>query len=1633
MKSLRVFAALLLFAISAQNLFAQNFQKAQLDESNFYEIRQQMNDYWNTHTPEKGVGHSVYRRWEWFREARVLPDGTFPPNNINAVEWTKYRSQHPQKDDLSAANWTSLGPNSSFSGYNGIGRINCIAVDPLNPNTLWVGTPAGGLWKSTNGGVSWSTNTDNFAVLGVTAIVIDPINPNTMYMGTGDGFSSDTRAIGVLKSTDGGITWNTTGLSWTVTNAIYIRYMAIHPTSPNVILVAASNGLYQTADGGDNWTKIATDDFYDVKFKPGDPSIVYAASDNRVYKSTNAGTTFAPAFTLTTSDRLAIAVTPANPELLAVVSSSSSSTDFGALRWFYVSTNSGTTFNLKSNSPNILGSAPDGSSVKGQGWYDLCIAVSPTNPNLMFVGGVNMWKSEDGGITWILLTHWRGSDAPPGTPVVHADKHCLLWNGNTLFQGCDGGIYKTSNDGASWTDISGNLAISQMYRLGVSQSDSKVICGLQDNGTKLRSNTGAWTDNIGGDGMECFIHPANSNIMYGEFQYGEIRRSINGGASWSNIHNNLPDDLEGSWITPFLMDPNTPSTIYAGYNDVYISTNQGNTWTAISSGLSPTNKLRFIVVAPTNSQVIYASDGYAVWKTTDGGAGWNAVNGNLPNSLITYLTVHPENADYVYVTFGGYTSGRKVYRTTSGGTTWTNISGTLPNLPANCVLVQPNSNGVLYAGMDVGVYRLEPGAPDWVLFNTGIPNVPVTELEIRRNTGKILASTYGRGLWESDLQPLTNPCDAPANLASGGIGPRLATLQWDAVNTATNYTLELRESGAIAWTAFTDIQDVSRQFFHFKPCTNYEFRVQSFCPGIKGPASAAQAFSTTGCSDYCHSFGQGANPTPVPQSGEWIEKVSIGMFENKSGNDWGYADYTGLGTDLTRGNAYDITLEPGFPDSGRLETWAVWIDFNRNNDFSDTGEQVFVHPGSTGAVSGSVAIPPAAAAGPARVRVIMKFSDPAQPCETDFYAGETEDYTINILTAPPALVIDPLSLGFPVSGESKTIALNTNCDWNVVDVPAWITVDPASGSAGVTMLTITASANASADTLLGTLTFSGCDGQIVQHLLVKQDAAPPALALEPANLEFIAPGETKTITVNTNCDWSVLSVPAWLTIDPASGNAGATMVAITAAVNGSLSPQSQMLVFSGCAGQIFQTLGVLQSGAAPTLSISPADLVFPASGETQILLLNTNCDWSIGGTPSWLTVEPDSGTAGIVQITVTAAANGSLDPQSANLLFSGCDGLVEQNFSISQFGTAPVLSLDPSSLDFPADGESKTILINANCDWSVGNVPAWLTVEPDSAGAGVTSVTITAISNAGIDVLTASLPFSGCDGQIVQNLAVTQGAAAPLLALDPGSLDFSAVGEVKTVTLQTNCDWSVSNIPAWLLVEPASGAAGTVTVNITASANVSIGQLSALLLFSGCNGQVSQALGVTQAAAPVVFQVNPAEFVVEYMANCISLILHTNTSWTAFASSPWILSITPESGAGSDTLEICFTENTDTISRSAVILLKPGGADSVSLLIVQKPKTVGLNNGGKAGNNVRCMPNPARYSALFYVEADKMQTIQLDILTPNGQLVYSTGKKTVQHGQNVIPWQTDDLPAGHYHFRCLFEKETVTGNIVLIR
>jgi hypothetical protein len=708
---------------------------------------------------QKGKGFKAFKRWEQYWERRVFQDGSFPPANLVQVNWESRQLEKSSSALIPGSSWTSLGPNSSTGGYAGIGRINRITFHPTNTNIIFACTAGGGLWKTSNGGSSWVPLTDHLASIGTSGLVINPVDPNIMYLATGDGDGADTYSYGVLKSTDGGLTWNATGL--TFSTGVVIYKLQGHSTDPNIILAGTNNGLFRTSNGGSTWTKVVSSgQFYDVESLTGTNNMV-AVTKGSFYRSTDGGATWVLATTITSTGRIALAVSPANPNFVAALVSNTSN----GFKGFYASVDGGLTYTLRSSSPNVMGWETNGSDSGGQAWYDLCMAISPVDINQIIVGGVNTWKSTNGGVSWTIMTNWYQTST---IPAMHADHHDLIFqNSTTIFSANDGGIYKSTNNGVSWTDLTNGMSISQLYRASASQTDIRVIAGLQDNGTKLRSTTGTWSDEIGGDGMDCAIDPTNPSYMYGTLYYGDIQRSANGGNSWSSI--TPPTGADGAWVSPVLLDPVNPAVIYLGYKDLMKSADRGTTWTKISQGQTGGSFISNIAVAPSDPQVIYISWGSSMAKTINGGTSWASISS--PNtSTISSVLVDPTNPNNIYVTFSNFTAGAKVYQSSNGGTSWTNISGTLPNIPANKIIYQTGSNGALYLGMDVGVYYRDHSLTDWSLFNSGLPNVEIFDLEIRYSDKKLIAATYGRGLWESPLYagvPLAVPVISSFSPTSG--------------------------------------------------------------------------------------------------------------------------------------------------------------------------------------------------------------------------------------------------------------------------------------------------------------------------------------------------------------------------------------------------------------------------------------------------------------------------------------------------------------------------------------------------------------------------------------------------------------------------------------------------------------------------------------------------------------------------------------------------------------------------------------------------------------------------------------------------------------------------------------------------
>jgi PKD repeat protein len=755
---------LVLFSILFVGMNAQKWVEMMQDtNANFYDIKKEFENYWKDRPYERGKGYKAFKRWADFVEPRVYPTGSMKnaSRSKGYEEFQKFLQDNSTAKQIitaspsaTTANWTPLGPFGS--PVNGdAGRLQCIRFHPAGTNTIYVGTSAGGLWVSTNGGSSWTTNTDQLASLGVSDIAVDPVNPQNMYIATGDNDAGDTYAIGVLKSTNGGVTWSSTGLSWATSQQRRIGRLLINPQNPNKLIAATSVGVYRSFNGGATWTLSIGGSFKDAEYKPGDTTTIYAGGGTNLYKSTNGGVSFTGVSysPVVTVNRSSIAVTPANPNVVYIVASNGADDSFGGL---YRSTNSATTFSTMSTSPNIFDWSTNGSGSGGQGWYDLAIGASPTNSNEIVVGGVNSWRSTNGGTSWIINTHWYGGG---GKPYVHADLHDVQYvSGTSWFLGTDGGIARTTNGGTTWTTINGAMNISQQYRLGNSASSaSYIVTGHQDNGTNLLNGT-AWSEIYGGDGADCFVDWSNNNIIVASYVNGDFQKSTNAGSTWSTIQSGLTGTA--AWIAPICQNPSNANIFYCGYQEVFKSTNKGTSWTQLAP-LGGGGDVLHITVAPSNTNVIYASRAASIFQTTNGGTSWNSITGSLPvgSALITGIAVDNTNPNNVYVSLSGWLSGNKVFYSNNGGISWTNYSTGLPNIPHNCIVYKNNSAGAVYVGTDVGVYYRELSMGSWIPYMNGLPNVVVDELEIYYPTGKLRAATYGRGTWQTDLY--SNPSAPP--------------------------------------------------------------------------------------------------------------------------------------------------------------------------------------------------------------------------------------------------------------------------------------------------------------------------------------------------------------------------------------------------------------------------------------------------------------------------------------------------------------------------------------------------------------------------------------------------------------------------------------------------------------------------------------------------------------------------------------------------------------------------------------------------------------------------------------------------------------------------------------------------------
>ncbi len=710
---------------------------------NFFETQKKFHDFWKdkkvsiheAENEEEG-GYQQFARWENFIAARAYPSGKIPDPDILIKEYERtklMRSDHSSAQ-VQNANWNFIGPHVVPGSGGGAGRINCIAFHPSNSNIIYVGAACGGVWKTTDGGLTWSTTTDQLASISIADIAINPVNPNILYVATGDGYGYEvgyfwggTYTAGIMKSTDGGLTWTQSGLTYNQTQSEIVQRVLVNPQNPNIILACTRNAIFRSSDGAATWNQVQSGHFYDMEFNALNPSTVYACNSNNIYRSINGGNSFQLySNSLGGSGRVSIAVTAADTNVIYALTEEQN---------FFRSVNGGQLFIQQPSSGVTL-----------YGYYDCVLAASPVNSQRAIIGGFNMKFTDDGGNTW--------NDVGDGTSYIHVDNHVFAFlpgSNTTIFSGNDGGLFKTTNTGDVWTDLSNGLAIKQYYRLSSSEiNPNRIYAGAQDNGTDQLLNS-TWTSVLGGDGMDCLTDYSDENTVYASYQNGGFNISTDGGLSFSSIA-----PCTGAWTTPIVQDPVNPNTIYIGCQDLYKSTDKGSSWNIISTGIFSSDIIQ-IAIAPSNPNYIYACSFDEIHQTTNGGLNWTDVTSGLPigNASLSAIAVSSSNPLHVWVACSGYSAGDKVFHSVDGGNTWMDVSGTLPNIPVDCIVYQKNTNDELYIGTDFGVYYTDASLIDWLPYQAGLPNVIVDDIEINYTASKLRVATYGRGIWESDLNTTT--------------------------------------------------------------------------------------------------------------------------------------------------------------------------------------------------------------------------------------------------------------------------------------------------------------------------------------------------------------------------------------------------------------------------------------------------------------------------------------------------------------------------------------------------------------------------------------------------------------------------------------------------------------------------------------------------------------------------------------------------------------------------------------------------------------------------------------------------------------------------------------------------------------
>ena len=702
-----------------------------------------------------------------------------PEALVNAVKEAKsLRTEKKLLRKTNEGSWEFAGP------LNIGGRITDIEFNPLNNNIVYAGAATGGILKSTDKGVTWTSVFDDESSLSIGDIGIDPVNPNIIYVGTGEanGGHNNFPGTGMFKSTDAGATWEHIGLE----NTASIGRVIVNPDNPQIVFIAAvgsyfkpnsDRGVYKSTDSGLTWENSLfisdSTGAIDIVMHPENPDTMFAAMWERVrrpmqahlngpesgiYRTFDGGENWEllddskglPNSTTNTLGRIGLAISRSNPSTLYALYN-----DGANITGLYKTATLGD-FWMPVDPNNELRSASSGFS-----WYFGQIRVDPNDPNIVFVKDVSFAKSTDGGYTW---NQYNSN--------IHVDHHALAFDptdSQFIINGNDGGINISTNSGLTWQSRA-HIPVTQFYEIGLDyKNPDRLYGGTQDNGTirRMTDNLDNWESIYGGDGFYVIVDYNDPNIIYVESQNGGLGKSTSGGGSFHSILTGINAGENSNWSTPVIMDPVNHLKLYYGTTKLYRTTNGGTNWLPISEDLVNDNAngmlgtVSTIAVAPTDTNYMYVgTDDGNVWATYDGGENWHHISEgkDLPYRWVTRVIADPVNKRTVYITYSGLRwvdPQPHIFKSTDRGTTWQNISNNLPDSPINAIAIDLRDNKIVYIGSDVGVYYSRNSGEEWMPLGKGIPIVPINDMKIHPTANYLAVGTHGRGIYKFDLNQIT--------------------------------------------------------------------------------------------------------------------------------------------------------------------------------------------------------------------------------------------------------------------------------------------------------------------------------------------------------------------------------------------------------------------------------------------------------------------------------------------------------------------------------------------------------------------------------------------------------------------------------------------------------------------------------------------------------------------------------------------------------------------------------------------------------------------------------------------------------------------------------------------------------------